>query len=207
MHYSIPAIPTTYAGVNFRSRLEARWAAFFDLVGWEYSYEPIDLDGWIPDFVLHGAKQRVLVEVKPIFEADHNLLDRLSRSAIRSGYRNDILALGAEPLWEIKNWTCFAFGWLGEYCGPEQGHGWGEAIVHSGGGLGFCHSTGIWRNRITGYHDGDAGAGSEEHDEYISWAWNEAGNAMQWQPDSDSQSIVAIVERAVKKADQRNLRH
>jgi hypothetical protein len=31
MSSSIIAIPTTYAGVNFRSRLEARYAAFFDI--------------------------------------------------------------------------------------------------------------------------------------------------------------------------------
>ncbi|MEA2669684.1 MAG: hypothetical protein QOJ33_2618, partial [Chloroflexota bacterium] len=30
------AIPTTYDGVNFRSRLEAKWAAFFDLLGWRW---------------------------------------------------------------------------------------------------------------------------------------------------------------------------
>lgn len=28
------AIPTTYADVQMRSRLEAKWAAFFDLCGW-----------------------------------------------------------------------------------------------------------------------------------------------------------------------------
>ena len=31
--------PTTYADVKFRSRLEARWAAFFDLAGWRWEYE------------------------------------------------------------------------------------------------------------------------------------------------------------------------
>lgn len=60
------AIPTTYAGVRFRSRLEARWAAFFDLVGWEWEYEPLDLNGYIPDFVLAFAKP-LLVEVKPLW--------------------------------------------------------------------------------------------------------------------------------------------
>jgi hypothetical protein len=200
MHYSIAAVPTRYAGINFRSRLEARWAAFFDLLGWDYSYEPLDLDGWIPDFILHGAKQRVLVEVKPIFDADHNLFDRLSRSAIRSGKRNDILVCGAEPIWDASSWPCSAFGWLGEYCGPEQGHGWGKAIVHSGGGLGFCHDYLSFGNRITGHHDGDSGAGSDEHDAFIAWAWTEAGNTVQWQPANDNQSIVNIVGRAVRKA-------
>jgi hypothetical protein len=32
VEYSIPAIPTVYRGQQFRSRLEARWAAFFDLL-------------------------------------------------------------------------------------------------------------------------------------------------------------------------------
>ena len=65
MTYTIKAIPTTYAGVNFRSRLEARWAAFFDLCGWKWDYEPLDLDGWAPDFLLKG-KIKALVEVKPV---------------------------------------------------------------------------------------------------------------------------------------------
>lgn len=44
--------PTRYNGVEFRSRLEARWAAFFDILGWEWRYEPVDLEGWTPDFWL-----------------------------------------------------------------------------------------------------------------------------------------------------------
>lgn len=54
-------IPTRYAGIQFRSRAEARWAAFFDSLGWHWEYEPLDLDGYIPDFVLGG---RCIVEVK-----------------------------------------------------------------------------------------------------------------------------------------------
>jgi len=52
MIYDIKAIPTTYRNVNFRSRLEARWAAFFDLLEWKWIYEPFDFNGWIPDFQL-----------------------------------------------------------------------------------------------------------------------------------------------------------
>jgi hypothetical protein len=48
----IANIPTIYNGVQFRSRLEAKWAAFFDLLGWHWHYEPLDLDGWIPDFLI-----------------------------------------------------------------------------------------------------------------------------------------------------------
>lgn len=61
----IKAIPTKYEGVQFRSRLEARWAAFFDQCKWNWDYEPIDLDGWAPDFVLHTPHCSVYAEVKP----------------------------------------------------------------------------------------------------------------------------------------------
>lgn len=58
------AIATLYSGIEYRSRLEARWAAFFDEIGWRHTYEPFDGDGYIPDFLIHGTRP-LLVEVKP----------------------------------------------------------------------------------------------------------------------------------------------
>lgn len=48
-------IETHYNGYRFRSRLEARWAVFFDSLGVEYEYEPegFELDDgtrYLPDF-------------------------------------------------------------------------------------------------------------------------------------------------------------
>lgn len=64
-------IPTDYAGTHFRSRLEARWAAFFDLVGWSWTYEPFDAEDYIPDFLIAGDAP-FLVEVGPcITELDY----------------------------------------------------------------------------------------------------------------------------------------
>jgi len=71
---NIPAIPTVYKGIEMRSRLEAKWAAFFDAVGLPWEYEPIKLDGWWPDFRLivpctsdkcSEHHHTVLAEVKP----------------------------------------------------------------------------------------------------------------------------------------------
>ena len=36
-------IPTVYKGYRFRSRLEARWAVFFDACGAKWEYEPEDI--------------------------------------------------------------------------------------------------------------------------------------------------------------------
>ncbi len=56
------AYPTTYKEIQFRSRIEAQWAAFFDNLGWEWFYEPIDCHRYIPDFYL--PQHDKLVEVK-----------------------------------------------------------------------------------------------------------------------------------------------
>ena len=59
------AIPTRVLGVNFRSRLEAKWACVFQLMGWAWSYEPIDLAAHkIPDFVVH-FRHPIIIECKP----------------------------------------------------------------------------------------------------------------------------------------------
>lgn len=67
----IKAIETVYNGYRFRSRLEARWAVFFDELGvkWTYEQEGYDLGaaGWyLPDFALEVEDSlRCFVEVKP----------------------------------------------------------------------------------------------------------------------------------------------
>ena len=65
-------IETEYAGYKFRSRLEARWAYYFDLCGirWAYEQEGFTLsDGqrYLPDFWLPYYNQ--FVEVKPACDA------------------------------------------------------------------------------------------------------------------------------------------
>ena len=57
MEQKIQAIETEYNGYRFRSRLEARWAVFFDALGVDYEYEPEGYelpDGrrYLPDFRL-----------------------------------------------------------------------------------------------------------------------------------------------------------
>lgn len=67
------AIPTRYKGMMFRSRLEARWAAFFDELGLSWEYEPMDLDGWCPDFGISAKTgDFILVEIKPVPLVQHH---------------------------------------------------------------------------------------------------------------------------------------
>lgn len=66
-------IQTYYKGCHFRSRLEARWAVFFDALGiaWEFEHEGFILgDGtrYLPDFWLPKFNNGIWVEVKPTNE-------------------------------------------------------------------------------------------------------------------------------------------
>lgn len=72
---AIKPIETVYNGYRFRSRLEARWAVFFDVLGIEYEYEPEAYDlgeaGWyLPDFWLPQVSMFAEVKHGPFSEAE-----------------------------------------------------------------------------------------------------------------------------------------
>lgn len=164
---SHPAIPTTFEGVNFRSRLEARWAAMFDLLGWRWTYEPIDLAGYIPDFVVHLAEP-TLVEVKPAMSVVE-LKEMLHGGKIHGDGR-PMLLLGASPL-EFNHDAMF-----GLYC--ESGS-WDFAIAHhcESRHVGFFPPWGEWHCRVCGHYCGSP----ETMDvDQLDGRWREAGNRVQW---------------------------
>lgn len=86
----IKAIETRYKGYHFRSRLEARWAVFFDTLGVPWEYEPEGYgrgaDQYLPDFRLWRGSRRfpegLFVEVKGDPEG-------LSREAQRNTDRHE----------------------------------------------------------------------------------------------------------------------
>ena len=66
----LQAIETKYNGFLFRSRLEARWATFFDVMGIKYEYEPEGFKTkcgyYLPDFrVMTRFGYPIWYEVKP----------------------------------------------------------------------------------------------------------------------------------------------
>lgn len=93
----IKAIDTRYNGYKFRSRLEARWAVYFDSLGirWEYEMEGFDLGGgdfYLPDFLLTGIglrstknKDGLWVEIKPPGNCGSEKLNKLVEASKHDG--------------------------------------------------------------------------------------------------------------------------
>lgn len=113
-------IQTQYRGYLFRSRLEARWAVFFDACGVEWEYEP---EGYrfengicyLPDFLLHDVQlggygsdsdisdiRRLYVEVKgQMTQADSEKIMGFYKAGITGRWpaisENPVLVVGNIP--------------------------------------------------------------------------------------------------------------
>jgi hypothetical protein len=109
----IKPIETVYNGYRFRSRLEARWAVFFDQLElkWEYEAEGYDIDGvwYLPDFVItegHGATP-YWCEIKPTLDQAEEGRSKYRKLSLEQpgfvlvGYPK-LPKIGPAPLWGIR---------------------------------------------------------------------------------------------------------
>lgn len=101
----IKAIETQYKGYRFRSRLEARWAVFFDALGlqWEYEPEGFNLDGiyYLPDFWISTVNMWAEVKPEQLTPDQREPLIRLARESKRPV----LMLIGVpedEPYWAIE---------------------------------------------------------------------------------------------------------
>jgi len=94
-------IETHYNGYRFRSRVEARWAVFFDTLRlpFAYEHEGYDLDGvwYLPDFWL--ATLHNWIEIKGDFP-DELELEKAQRLCQVTGH--DVFVFVGEPWYESK---------------------------------------------------------------------------------------------------------
>jgi len=176
-----------YKGRQYRSRLEARWASFFDLVGWRFEYEPYDLPGWIPDFAIYNHEdQEMLVEVKPYSTIEEfSKTESQIHNALREGDKEEceILLLGVSIKEEGYSIGFPSLGWLMYYT-PEDveftSMPCSEAVFNCyNGEWGFYSGEGSWDDRITGKYDGNRYVHPPTSNEVLK-LWNEAANITQW---------------------------
>lgn len=122
MRLDLKPLETVYAGVRFRSRLEARWAVAFDAAGWAWAYEPeayaLPSGNYLPDFWLPDFD--VWAEVKPQPCVDPRPLEMVAASG------SDLWLLCGQPATLTPDVTVF---WRGEaVIRMEAAHCfWGDA--------------------------------------------------------------------------------
>lgn len=187
---AIHAIETRYKGLTFRSRLEATWAAFFDLWGWEglWKYEPIDLNGYIPDFIMDFPWAPLLIEVKPAV-ALKELWDHADKIE-KSGWKHDALIVGAGLFrGEDNDWQQVS-GLLSQkdFWDVEQpqdiGWCWGNGIVFRCLRCGLPsvhHADHSWNCYICGAYEGNAHIGPLASNE-TGPLWAKAHTLTRWRP-------------------------
>jgi hypothetical protein len=180
---SATGIPTYYKGTRFRSRLEAKWACFFDLIGWNWEYEPFDLAGYIPDFLILGRAE-MTVEVKPYGNVSQ--LIEVAKETPRA--ERDLLVVGCTPLPEdditdgYGGWQIGAMvEWLPDFpealaVAPADWHLCLRCHAYS------CHhNEQSYKSRPCGHYEGDHLLGHIDPVR-IEDMWAEARNSSQWQP-------------------------
>lgn len=203
-------IPTVYGATRFRSRLEARYAALFDVLEWPWVYEPIDAEGYIPDFLIQGERP-MFVEVGPcITRADYTDKSEKADAAIED-LRQDVLVVGASPLPRFSRGWPFTpqAGLLGEFwshdthdpdwcltdCQARTDFGWGNALWTT---CRTCRAVGITHEdfshvvRPCGHHPGGH-IDNLEVDMTRRWEW--AGNRVQWKGHRSSVGRVPGLDR------------
>ena len=179
----IKARPTMYAGVQMRSSLEARWAAFFDIVGWDWQYEPTDLAGYIPDYTIQ-LQHRILVEVKPfIWDGAEDEEQELAHARVKidqSGWTGEAWIVGVTVL-DADGRNATHAGVADWSCGMYREDGvWGPAGLYA---CAMCngktpfHRDLSWHCRI---------CGADERARFRMQPWDvtadmrRAANAVQW---------------------------
>jgi hypothetical protein len=127
------ALPTEWHGITFRSRLEARWAIFFDTARIRWLYEPegynLPSGNYLPDFQL--PELRTWIEVKP--EGHNERAETLMGELCQATEMNGFVAYGYPDPDRVESWG--PAGGCGNYTG-------GELILSNGdmwdNGYAFC---------------------------------------------------------------------
>jgi len=136
--------PCVYKGIEMRSRLEAKIANFFDMLGIAWQYEPMSFllsngDWFLPDFLLPELK--TWAEVKgEILDFDHSRLLKFV-----SETKNEILIISKEE---------------GYWHSCDRGSDGTKELLYLGkcskcGEFFFCGQIGSYHCRKCGFHNGD----------------------------------------------------
>lgn len=111
----IKAIETKYNGFNFRSRLEARWAIFFDMIGLKYEYEVegYEMNGvrYLPDFYIPSLDRWFEIKAKPLSEYEMKKCEEFCFNKDNENIKFSVL-IGSPEAVKIDNFAgVFEYVW------------------------------------------------------------------------------------------------
>lgn len=107
MEKSIKPIETLYNGYRFRSRLEARWAVFFDVIGLKYEYEVegYKIEGsevneirYLPDFYIPSLDRWFEIKAKPLSEYEMKKCEEFCFCKDNKNIKFSVLIGSPEPI-------------------------------------------------------------------------------------------------------------
>jgi len=193
------AIPINIEGIQFRSKLEARWYLFMRNLGWNIEYEPEieGINGWIPDFLILGDGTKTLVEVKPFqtltdFESDYASQTITKIGNAIKGLKIDAVLIVGSSL-NLKKAECGGgYSFVGgKILRPQQeelltGVFLAEdlfAYTDRPGGkiskIGVCDEMNWYHDVINDSHNGGYDL-DKDNLNFIYKCWNKAGSKLQW---------------------------
>lgn len=146
----------------------------FDLLGWQWEYEPLDLDGYIPDFVLEHT---LLVEVKPLlWRGQEPSADDVLSKITATSWSGPIALVGAVLRKKKSDLNPAVLG-IGMHAVADQRWldfitgriGWSDNSISHYGEIGWGWSD------PSGFHGKCVTRTDDATD-----LWREAGNLVQW---------------------------
>jgi hypothetical protein len=131
----------------------ASWGAFFSELGWNPEYKPSVVRNWEPTFRISGDDGDCLVRVELQYQINQQYFAWLENSLGDWAGENTVLVVGRGPYYN-PNYNHPMLGWTNEQY--EDGSSFDEApfVTDKVGRFDFCHSSGSFRGRLTGYYDG-----------------------------------------------------
>jgi hypothetical protein len=182
------AIPIKINGIQFRSKLEAKWYLFMKKLEWNIEYEPLELEGingWIPDFIIIGKNKKILVDVKPINSQEewekHPDYEKIIE---KSGFKKtnyEILILGSSLKLNFDDTCTIGFGIHHQMQKDIDNNIClfvSEAVFTSHNG--FLPYSADWTCRVSGKVGKSYVFCNDFKYEYFEKIWNECGSELQW---------------------------
>jgi hypothetical protein len=175
-------IPIKIEGIQFRSKLEARWYLFMKRLKWRIEYEPQEIpeiNGWIPDFIIMGKDRKILVDVKPIYSKNdwdhtHVSYNKILYSGIQET-KYELLIVGASlDLGGSAFGVLYEHGIKGDFFNSQA------IFTEDKGDFGFLPFESNWECRITGERGKIYLFEGDRRYQELELIWNECGSKLQW---------------------------